>query len=256
MRTIPAREFSRRFHHGVSNHDGRYVWFLGAGCSVSSGISAAAKTAQRWLGELKYLETGNHDGSEAWGRKRFGLANDADIASLYGPALRALFFTAQEQERELERIISDAEPGFGYATLAQLMTHASTGERCNTLITTNFDDLAAEALYLYSQRRPQVLTHESFDKRIQISSSRPTIMKIYGDAHLIGAQAPESGAGSLRSDVMDRLRAQITEAAVVFMGYGGRDTSVTELFNGLPAGRGAVYVAGRAQRHVGPSFRF
>lgn len=235
MRTISAFEFARRFHHSVTNHDGRFVWFLGAGCSVSSGIEDASETARRWLKELKYLETGDNDAVDEWLTHRFPAFKEADSAALYGPVLRALFYTAQEQERELERINASAEPGFGYATLAQLVTHPRWGERFNTLITTNFDDLVAEALYIYSQRRPQVLTHESFDRRIRISDARPTIVKIYGDAHLQGA-GQENTESRLRGDVMDRLRAQMTESALLLIGYGGRDESVAELLEGLPPG--------------------
>jgi len=242
MRTISPFEFVRRFHHGLINHDGRYVWFLGAGCSTSAGIGDAGETALRWLGELKYLETGTKEGVAAWAPDRFAGYDPRDLAAIYGEVLDALFYTEQEQERELDRITAQAEPGFGYATLAQLVTQPGWGERCNTVITTNFDDLAADALYLYSQRKPQVLTHESFDRRIRISTSRPTILKIYGDAHLGLGRGPEQGR-FLRSDVKDRLRAQFTEAALVFIGYGGRDDSVANLLSGLPQGApaGGVY---------------
>jgi len=242
MRTISPFEFVRRFHHGLINHDGRYVWFLGAGCSVSAGIGDAGATTLRWLGELKYLETGTAEDVAAWAPDRFAGYDPTDPAALYGEVLDALFYTEQEQERELERINAQAEPGFGYATLAQLVTQPSWGERCNTIVTTNFDDLAADAFYLYSQRKPQVLTHESFDRRIRISTSRPTILKIYGDAHLGGGRGAEQGR-LLRSDVKDRLRAQFTEAALVFIGYGGRDESVIDLLAGLPRGApaGGIY---------------
>lgn len=237
MRTISPFEFVRRFHHGVTNHDGRFVWFLGAGCSVSSGIADAADTTQRWLRELKYLETGATNGIEDWAARRFPDYDPGDVARLYRSVLNELFYTGQEQERELERINATAEPGFGYATLAQLVTHAKWGERCNTIVTTNFDDLAADALYLYSQQRPQVLTHESFDRRIRISTARPTILKVYGDAHLAeaGGAAGESET-LLRPDVKDRLRAQFTESSLIFVGYGGRDECVRDLLEGLPSG--------------------
>jgi len=242
MRTISPFEFVRRFHHGLINHDGRYVWFLGAGCSVSAGIGDAGATTLRWLGELKYLETGTAADVADWAPGRFAGFDLADPAALYGEVLDALFYTEQEQERELERINAQAEPGFGYATLAQLVTQPDWGDRCNTIVTTNFDDLAADALYLYSQRKPQVLTHESFDRRIRISTSRPTILKIYGDAHLGGVRMPNEGP-FLRSDVKDRLRAQFTEAALVFIGYGARDESVADLLAGLPRGApaGGIY---------------
>lgn len=235
MRTISPFEFVRRFKQGVVAHESRVVWFLGAGCSVSSGVEDAATLTMRWLSELKYLETGSTDDVEEWGESRFLSFDRTDPAAAYGDVHDALFYTEQDQQREQERLSTEGQPGFAYATLAQLLTHEKWGERCNTVITTNFDDLAADALYFYSQRKPQVLTHESFDRHVQISSSRPTIMKLYGDAHL-GAEYLDGNRRLLRTDVKDRLRAQLTEATLVFVGYGGRDDCILDLLEGLPNG--------------------
>ena len=242
MRTISPFEFVRRFKQGIVAHEGRVVWFLGAGCSVSSGVEDAATLTMRWLGELKYLETGNTDNLKSWGETRFLSFQRDDPAATYTDVHDALFYTEQDQQREQERLSIEGQPGFAYATLAQLLTHEKWGERCNTVITTNFDDLAADALYFYSQRKPQVLTHESFDRHVQISPSKPTIVKLYGDAHL-GSEYLDGNRRLLRTDVKDRLRAQLTEATLCFVGYGGRDDCILDLLDGLPNGApsGGIY---------------
>ncbi len=242
LRTISPPEFVRRLKHGIVTHDSKVVWFLGAGCSVSSGVADAESLTNRWLKELMYLETGQENGLEEWAEERFPAYDRHDAAAAYIQVYDALFYTEQDRQREQEALASDGQPGFGYATLAQLLTHERWGDRCNTLITTNFDDLAADALYLYSQRKPQVLTHESFDRHVQISDARPTIIKLYGDAHL----SPEYLDGNrrlLRNDVKNRLRALATECTLVFVGYGGRDECILDLFEEIPMGApsGGVY---------------
>ena len=235
MRTISPSEFVRRLKHGIVSHDSKVVWFLGAGCSVSSGVEDAATLTQRWLKELKYLETGDHDDLESWAESRFPTFDRADPAAAYIQVHEALFYTDQEQQREQETLAGDGQPGFGYATLAQLLTHEKWGDRCNTVITTNFDDLAADALYFYSQRKPQVLTHESFDRHVQVSDARPTIVKLYGDAHL-SSEYLDGNRRLLRTDVKERLRALATECTLVFVGYGGRDDCILDLFEDMPKG--------------------
>lgn len=235
MRTISPSEFVRRLKHGVVSHDSKIVWFLGAGCSVSSGVEDAKALTQRWLRELKYLETGDEDELEEWAESRFPTYDRNDPAAAYIQVHEALFYTDQDQQREQEALAADGQPGFGYATLAQLLTHERWGDRCNTVITTNFDDLAADALYFYSQRKPQVLTHESFDRHVQVSDARPTIVKLYGDAHL-SSEYLDGNRRLLRTDVKNRLRALATECTLVFVGYGGRDDCILDLFEDMPLG--------------------
>ncbi len=242
LRTISPSEFVRRLKHGIVSHDSKVVWFLGAGCSVSSGVDDAATLTNRWLKELMYLETGEEDDLEDWAESRFPTYDRNDPASAYIQVHEALFYTDQDQQREQEELASEGQPGFGYATLAQLLTHEKWGDRCNTVITTNFDDLAADALYFYSQRKPQVLTHESFDRHVQISDARPTIVKLYGDAHL-SSEYLDGNRRLLRNDVKNRLRALATECTLVFVGYGGRDDCILDLFEEMPQGApsGGVY---------------
>jgi len=235
LRTISPSEFVRRLRHSVVSHDSKVVWFLGAGCSVSSGVEDASALTHRWLRELKYLETGDEDDLEEWAESRFPTYDRKDPAAAYIQVHEALFYTDQDQQREQEALALDGQPGFGYATLAQLLTHERWGERCNTVITTNFDDLAADALYFYSQRKPQVLTHESFDRHVQVSDARPTIVKLYGDAHL-SSEYLDGNRRLLRTDVKNRLRALATECTLVFVGYGGRDDCILDLFEEMPLG--------------------
>ncbi len=229
-----AREFVRRLRYAITKQENRFVWFLGAGCSVTSGVPTAKEIVLRWIKELKYLQTGSESGIEEWGRKQFLRYDPDDPAAIYAEVFDALFFNDADRRRELEELMEHAEPGFGYATLAQLMTHEKWGVRANFAISTNFDDLCADALHLYSRRRPQVYTNESLGRRTPLSPTTPTIVKVHGDAHLT---RPDDGNRiTLAEAVKERLREQIAEAGLIFIGYGGRDDSVLELLEGLPPG--------------------
>ncbi|MDD2868062.1 tetratricopeptide repeat protein [Neomegalonema sp.] len=241
LRRISAFEFVRRLRRALERREGRFAWFLGAGCSTGSGVPDAAAAVRLWLRELKHLETGSGEGVEDWASERFYGFDPADPAAVYGKVLDDLFHTEQDRAREIERLAALGEPGFAYATLAQLMTHEVWGEACNFALTANFDDLAADALYLYGARKPRVLTHESFGPRMRLSSLRPTVVKLAGDAHL-GAGLD---ANRLRfaPDLRERVGATLADRTLVFLGYGGRDSAVADLLRGLPEGApsGGVY---------------
>lgn len=241
-RVISATEFSRRLRHAITRQEMSVTWFLGAGCSKSSGIPCADELARTWIADLKYVETGEEHDVDAWAARRFVGYDPDHPGRVYGEVLQALFFTAQEQRRELQKHMKASEPGFGYATLAQLMAHPKWGQRCNYAITTNFDDLAAEALFVFSENRPRVLTAESLELHTVIAPNAPTLVKIFGDAHL-----PKPGPGKNRPELgveaKGRLRDRIGETALVIAGYGGRDHSVIDLLEGLGSDQpeGGVY---------------
>jgi Tfp pilus assembly protein PilF len=235
FRTITVREFVRRFRRGVVHNEKSYIWLLGAGCSASAGVPTADAAVQRWLKDLKYLETGQDGDLELWAAKRFVGYDPEQSAAIYGDVFSALFHTEQEQRLEIERMVDSAEPGFGYATLAQLMTHKNWGLRTSLAITTNFDDLCADALHLFSQKRPQVLTNESINHMTPIGSGAPTVVKIFGDAHL-PKSARKGNRPQLESIVRERLIEQMADAVLIFAGYGGRDECVLDLLESLPAG--------------------
>ncbi len=49
---ISAEEFVRRLKDQI-NQDSKLVFFLGAGCSISSGIPGAGDLVKSWLPRLK-----------------------------------------------------------------------------------------------------------------------------------------------------------------------------------------------------------
>jgi NAD-dependent SIR2 family protein deacetylase len=67
LREIGAEEFVRRLRNLMEEVDDcKFAFFIGAGCSVSSGIPAAGALVKRWLPRLKKYKTGDDDNYEKW----------------------------------------------------------------------------------------------------------------------------------------------------------------------------------------------
>lgn len=160
---ISIREFAGRFANGVKVSQQPFTWFLGAGCSRSSGILDAGGLVEKWLRELFELQGNSGADFDAWLTSNFPTYDAKRPALLYAPTFARRHPSPVERQREIEMICSRGEPAYGYATLAQLLSHKDYGRFCNTVLTTNFDDLIADALYLYGERhaRPLVVTHEA-----------------------------------------------------------------------------------------------
>ncbi len=242
FRSISAREFARRFRGGVARGDRTYVTLLGAGCSVSSGVPSAAELVRQWLKILIYYDCGDDVDVDEWAARNFARYDPDDPAGVYAEVFQALFHNERDKREELERLMESAEPGFGYATLAQLMTHPKWGPRLSLAITVNFDDLLADALHVFSQRRPQILTHLSLTESMPLPPEAPTVVKVFGDAHM-GSDGAGGGRAKLPHAVRARLRERLTDSCLTIVGYGGRDASVLDLLDGLPptAPSGGVY---------------
>ena len=183
IKSIGIQEFVRRFKQLIEYNDAKFCFFLGAGCSVSSGIPTAGTLVDNvWLPKLKELETGDQENFNEWLKKRFPEYNKKNAAQFYGEVIENLFPTPKERQKEIERLVAK-NPGFGYAVLAWLLAD-KCGEHCNIILTTNFDDMVADALYLYTNKKPIVISHESLAGFVKISDTRPLVIKLHGDSRL------------------------------------------------------------------------
>lgn len=143
-------------------------------------------------------------------------------------------FQPDARQQEIERLTASKYPGFGYGALAQLMSHEVYGLRCHAVLTTNFDDLVADALYLYSHKKPLVVAHKSLSRFVRPTRFSPLIVKLHGDAHV----APKNTTGE--TSTLDVLLQQVlnnllNDAGVIFCGYGGNDQSILDALKELPS---------------------
>jgi tetratricopeptide (TPR) repeat protein len=186
-----------------------------------------------WLPRLKYEEEGNRDNTIVWAEKRFPRFDKNDPAICYSDVFKALFASHEEGQREIERLVEGRDPGFGYAVLSQLLAHKDFGMHFNVVLTTNFDDLVADAFHLFSNQKPLVIYHESLIRFVKISGTRPTVIKLHGDAKF-EPKNKESDTRKLDKKVEEVLRTFFAETGLIFIGYGGNDKSIAKVFNNLP----------------------
>jgi Tfp pilus assembly protein PilF len=241
LTVIGAREFAARLARGLNEQEQYVTWFFGAGCSISSGISAAGGLVEKWLAELFAIRNGSKakrvdEELAEWASASFAGFDGGNPAMSYADVFMARHPFPADRQREIEMICSAGIPGYGYATLAQLMSHPKYGRFCNTVLTTNFDDLIADALYLYGEKRtrPLVITHEALARYVRTNSSKPLVVKLHGDAHL----DPKNLKPELKKidhDVRQQLLPFLQDRAVIFVGYGGNDESILDFMQSSPA---------------------
>lgn len=225
--------------------EGRIIFFVGSGCSISSGIPSGSDLARSWLMRLAERDQENiaEIGLSSWAdhlfpRKKKGASRTKEIPSAlempgnyYSEIGEKLFISSKRlQHHEIELLTANKFPGIGYAVLAQLMADSKLGGQMNLVLTTNFDDLIADALYLYTNRRPMVLVHERlFDFAIP-SRVRPLIIKLHGDRLFASRNQPDE-VKRQTSAVMDIFERLPHDSALIFTGYSGSDVSVVNALN-------------------------
>lgn len=138
------------------------AFILGAGASVSSKIPAGGDLARKWLEECYQRECLNKTkrSLEDWSCIALGDADFtlADAASYYPQIFERRFGGDYASGyAALEDAMKDAKPGVGYAILAKILD--KTQHR--VVVTTNFDNLVADAMAIHARRQPLIVGHEA-----------------------------------------------------------------------------------------------
>jgi Tfp pilus assembly protein PilF len=233
LRTIPADEFARRLFQITKPPDKRFALFLGAGCSVSSGIpSAGSLVKDSWLPRLRDFCAPARKDLDDWAKEILPNYDTANPAASYGDLMDKLFLLPEERQREVESLCDGRFPSFGYACLAQLME--MDGGRFNVALTSNFDDLIPDALYLFTQSRPLVIHHESLASFIRPTRTRPLVVKLHGD-HRLTPQNTRQETEVLKEEIEKQVRSILHDRGLIFVGYGGNDQGIAKMLESLPA---------------------
>ena len=141
--------------------DRPFCFILGAGVSRSSGIPTGGEMADIWLREI--YEAENFDGLplETWAApERLGIPEFAigQLARFYPQLYRRRYGDYEQAGYAfLESQMEGKEPSYGYSVLAYLLSE--TPHR--VVVTTNFDNLVADALSIHSSRFPLVVGHDA-----------------------------------------------------------------------------------------------
>ena len=227
-----------------SNNNGlRFCFILGSGASVSSGIPTGTELEKNWMDYLmgekdeKNLPHRTKEGTRELAHRLSEdhmLENDFqkiekawekdNLTSEYYFDIYKLRFYPNPTNgyRYLERIMENKEPSIGYDILSLLMTENNLN---NLVITTNFDSLLEDALFLFAQKRPLVVGHESLASFISSEIQRPIIAKVHRSLFYEPFNSPET-TNSLNAQWQEALNHVFDVYTPIIIGYGGGDGSL------------------------------
>lgn len=230
-------EFKRR-HEQMK--DRPFCWVLGSGASIQSGIPTGGALVNQWLTELHELEDFDSLSLEAWATaETLGICGFeyARAASFYPWIYQRRFRDYKEQGYAfLEKTMDHAEPSFGYSVLAQIM--ANTPHK--VAVTTNFDNLIADALSIYTRTFPLVCGHESLTGYIRPNLRRPLVAKIHRDLLLAPLSNPDEIA-KLPGEWAAALTRIFERFTPIVIGYGGNDGSLMGFLATLAPIEGGIF---------------
>lgn len=198
-----------------------------------------------WLKELHELEDFKNEPLEKWateknlGIKGFKFEN---AANFYPWIYQRRFHDDPDAGYAfLEKAMDAAEPSYGYSVLAQIMA----GTAHKAAITTNFDNLIADALSIYTAAFPLVCGHESLTGYIRAKLRRPLVAKIHRD--LLLNPLSEPGEIEKLSDGWDRaLKLILNSYTPIVIGYGGNDGSLMGFLKTVEPLNGGIFWCYRA----------
>lgn len=122
--------------------------------------------------------------------------------------------------------MANKNPGFGYHPLALMLTD---GSGSNLVITTNFDSLIEDALFLYTNEKPLVINHEFLAEYAGDSNiKRPIIAKVHRGIFFDPLNQPEE-TNELKGKWRDVLASVFQNYTPIVIGYGGGDNSLMNL---------------------------
>lgn len=188
----------------------------------------------QWLEQMRLREGGEGTPPHLWATAdRLEIKNFtyAERANFYPQIYQRRFrFLPEEGYAYLEEIMAHKEPSPGYSILAAAL--AARPQRHNIVITTNFDNLVAQALYIYTDAVPLIVGHESLAEFVDASMRQPIVCKIHRDLFL----SPKNDYRSLQRlhEAWGKpIRTLFTHYTPVFIGYGGNDNTLMNLLESL-----------------------
>jgi Tfp pilus assembly protein PilF len=122
-------------------------------------------------------------------------------------------------------------PSLGYSLLAEIIQHT----RHKVVVTTNFDNLVADALAMHAHQSPLVVAHESLAGFVRPQLRRPLVAKIHRDLFLHPIN-DAAGVSNMEEGWKIALKKLFQYFTPVVVGYGGNDGSLMELLSSLDAG--------------------
>lgn len=223
MENISLKQFIAHFGNDL-RREKRFCFILGAGASKSSGIPTGWDLVQQWVEELKEID---EEDFSKW-RDEKGISEE-NYASHYSEIFDKRFeFSKKDGFAFLQKTMENKEPSCGYSVLAQILA----GGNHNIVITTNFDSLTEDALFIYTKKKPLVIGHASLANYISANLSRPIIIKIHHDL-LLSPKNGENEVACLDENYSKNMKDVFKYYTPLVIGYGGNDGSLMNFLDKL-----------------------
>ena len=226
---IKIKEFAYLLERTLNQPNAKLVFFLGAGCSVTSGIPAGGSLVKEWL-TILHDNRGEGASFEEWFEVTYPEGDLKNLAPLYPDVIKDLFKSSKDRQSEIERIMEGHVPGFGYSVIAKIVENYRSV--CSTILTTNFDELIADAFYLFTETKPLVIHHHALADYIRSDLQRPTVLKIHGDFQFSPIN-DEQEQENLDPRLIESMQHLLQDSHLVFMGYGGLDKRLIQALEGV-----------------------
>ncbi|MCE2809932.1 MAG: tetratricopeptide repeat protein, partial [Planctomycetaceae bacterium] len=131
----------------------------------------------------------------------------------------------------LEDAMSKKDPRVGYSILAYILTETQH----KVVITTNFDNLVADALSIYTETFPLVLGDQSLARYASVDVRRPLIAKIHGALGFAMRNSSDE-VGELPEEWITPLKQIFAKYTPIVIGYDGNDGGLMGLLKKMPKG--------------------
>lgn len=209
----------------------RFSFFLGAGASRQSGIPIASEMIRQFREQIILqscpVELKTEDQKNDWlAGQEWCKADGGD----YGKYFERYEPKEFGRQRHIEEMIRDREPSFGYVVLANLMARGYV----NTIVTTNFDDLAYKACTTFTGIRPVVYAYGLLAAEMRFTVQRTKILKLHGDYLYSPLKNTYHELAEQDPNMARQVRQVLNEYGLIVVGYGGGDMSVMKVLSDFP----------------------
>lgn len=220
-----------RFIGTRTDQNPNYSIFLGAGCSITSGINSANKLIKKWKKDIYLSETDTDEENylESNADELLKQKMWYDSRNPYSALFERKYDLPRQRRMFIEHEVREKSPSIGYSYLIKLVEN----NYFKTLFTTNFDDLLNESFYQYSDKRPILCAHDSAISSITVTSKRPKIIKLHGDYLFDDIKSTLRETESLEANIRNKFIEFAKDYGLIVIGYGGNDRSIIDVLSYL-----------------------